>query len=52
MPPFQFSEPKPNRDEIRLQILGPKPTEKFVALPVLERPVKCAPKTGPAKAVA
>jgi restriction system protein len=34
---FRFSEPKPDRDQIRLQILGPKPTERAVAFPVPER---------------
>jgi hypothetical protein len=38
VPPFQFDEPKPNRDEIRLQILGPKPTEKLIVSPVPEGP--------------
>jgi restriction system protein len=36
--PFQFSHPKPDRDQIRLQILGPKPTERQVASPAPEEP--------------
>jgi restriction system protein len=36
--PFQFSQPIPNKDQIRLQLLGPKPTETFVASLTLERP--------------
>jgi len=38
VPPFQYSQPKPNRDEIRLQILGPRPTERHVAPPDPEKP--------------
>jgi restriction system protein len=38
VPPFQFSEPQPNRDKIRLQMLGAKPTEKLIASPVPEGP--------------
>ena len=37
-PPFQFNQPIPNRDQIRLQLLGPKPTETFVASLTPERP--------------
>jgi restriction system protein len=38
VPPFQFNQPKPNRDQIRLQLLGPRPAERLVASPVPERP--------------
>ncbi len=36
-PPFHFTYPKPDRDAIRLQILGPEPEEQFVPIPVPER---------------
>ncbi len=38
MPPFRFSQVKPDRDQIRLQILGPKPGERLVASPIPEQP--------------
>src|SRR5262245_55518826 len=38
VPPFRFSHPKPDRDQIRLQLLGPKPSERLVASPVPEKP--------------
>jgi restriction system protein len=34
--PFQFDHLTPDRDEIRLKLLGPEPREKFVPSPVLE----------------
>jgi restriction system protein len=37
-PPFRFSQPKPDRDQIRLRLLGPKPTVTLVASPVPEEP--------------
>ena len=36
--PFQFTEPKPDRDQIRLQLLGAKPAESLVVPPVPEEP--------------
>jgi restriction system protein len=36
--PFQFTHPKPNKDEIRLQLLGPEPRQLVVAAPVPEIP--------------
>lgn len=36
--PFQFSYPQPNRDEIRLQLLGPQPKERSVYPPRVEKP--------------
>src|SRR5262245_43278103 len=38
LPPFNFSAPKPDRDEIRVRLLGPKPTERTVDAPAAERP--------------
>jgi len=38
VPAFQFEHPKPNRDEIRLKILGPEPREQTIAAPLLEEP--------------
>jgi restriction system protein len=38
VPPFRFSQPKPDRDQIRLQLLGPKPAKRLVASPVPEKP--------------
>jgi restriction system protein len=35
---FQFNHPKPDRDDIRFQLLGRKPTERLVASPVPEKP--------------
>jgi restriction system protein len=32
-PPFEFKDPKPDRDATRLQLLGPKPTEEHVSPP-------------------
>jgi restriction system protein len=37
VPPFRFSAPKPDRDEIRVRLLGPKPTERMVEAPEPER---------------
>jgi len=34
--PFQFNHPRPNRDTIRLQLLGPEPTERHVPSPLPE----------------
>jgi hypothetical protein len=36
--PFQFDHPKPNRDEIRRQLLGPEPREMIIPTPVFEKP--------------
>jgi restriction system protein len=38
VPPFRFSQPKPDRDHIRLQLLGPRPAERLVASPIPENP--------------
>jgi restriction system protein len=38
VPPFQFSRAKPDRDQIRLQLLGPTPTQRRVERPDPERP--------------
>jgi restriction system protein len=38
VPSFRFSHPKPDRDQIRLQLLGPKPNERLVASPAPEKP--------------
>jgi restriction system protein len=38
VPPFRFSQPKPDRDQIRLQILGPRPSQRTVPVPVSEQP--------------
>jgi len=38
MPPFQFDLPKPNREQIRLELLGPPPVEREVQPPPLEQP--------------
>src|SRR5262249_13770064 len=38
VPLFQFGQPKPNRDEIRLHLLGPKPAERQVVAPLPEGP--------------
>jgi hypothetical protein len=35
--PFQFTDPKPDRSVIRLQLLGPAPTERLVASPAPEK---------------
>src|SRR5581483_5593497 len=37
MAPFQFNQAKPDRDALRLQLLGPKPTERYVAPPRREK---------------
>jgi restriction system protein len=31
--PFQFNHPKPDRDQIRLRLLGPQPKEELIACP-------------------
>src|SRR5437763_1358159 len=36
-PPFHFGDPKPDRDAIRLHLLGPKPTEEYIPPPRLEK---------------
>jgi restriction system protein len=38
VPPFQFGHAKPDRDQIRLQLLGPSPTERRVEWPAPEQP--------------
>lgn len=38
MPPFEFHQPRPNSDQIRFQLLGPRPTEKSVDPPAPEKP--------------
>jgi hypothetical protein len=38
MPPFQFSDPKPERDRIRQQLLGSRPVEMLVASHAPEEP--------------
>jgi restriction system protein len=38
VPPFNFSVPKPNKEQIRLHILGPKPAERMIPHPDLETP--------------
>ncbi len=38
VPPFHFNQTKPDRDQLRLHLLGPKPTELAVALPLAEKP--------------
>jgi restriction system protein len=37
-PPFKFDIEKPNRDELRLQLLGPPPSERVVPVPASEEP--------------
>jgi restriction system protein len=37
-PPFVFSHPKPDKNRIRLELLGPAPTEKFISEPLMEEP--------------
>jgi restriction system protein len=37
-PPFQLSVPKPDRDRIHHQLLGPRPAETLIASPVPEKP--------------
>src|SRR5262249_35810620 len=38
VPPFPFSQPKPDRDQIRLHLFGPRPSDRLVASPVPEEP--------------
>jgi restriction system protein len=37
-PPFQFTWPKPDRNQVRLRLLGPQPEEAAVAAPFPEDP--------------
>src|SRR5262249_30435289 len=37
-PPFKFSLPKPDKEQMRLNILGPRPTQRIVPPPELETP--------------
>lgn len=37
--PFQFNHPKPVKDAIRLQLLGPEPKEEMIARPAPEQPL-------------
>jgi restriction system protein len=37
-PPYHFSHPKPDREAIRLRLLGPAPRERVVLPPDLEKP--------------
>jgi restriction system protein len=36
--PFQFHHPKPNKDQIRVSLLGPEPVEPIVPQPLTEKP--------------